>query len=247
MASVQKFHAAAVRQELRHNYREIRNSSNPDIDKSRSVDNDYSLTPEHDGLSPYQYYKVRLDELYIYDPNRADINTAFGWIVTLPKEITVPEEEQRFFEAVAGFLIERYGEENTVSITIHRDEGGQPHLHYIGIPAVNNNMRSEEHPQLEKLSCKEVINRVELRAFHGDLQDYLDEHGIDAHVFTGVTKGKNRTVEELKRERAADLRAEVERLQEVEKQYNELLERSAEQARSRWDRSEDIDRDRGRF
>ena len=247
MASVQKFHAAAVRQELRHNYREIQNSSNPDIDKSRSVDNDYSLTPDHNGLSPYQYYKKRLDELYIYDPSRTDINTAFGWVVTLPKEITAWDEEQLFFEAVANFLIERYGEANTVSITIHRDEGGQPHLHYIAIPAVKNNMRDEEHPQLEKLSCKEVINRAELRAFHGDLQKYLDEHGIDAHVLTGVTKGKNRTVEELKRESAADLRAEVDRLQALEKKYNELLNRSAQNERSRWDRSEEIDRERGRF
>lgn len=247
MASVQKFHAAAVRQELRHNYREIRNSSNPDIDRTRSADNDYSLTPDHGGLSPYEFYKARLEELYIYDPNRSDINTAYGWIVTLPKEITTREEEQCFFEAVADFLIRRYGEENTVSITIHRDEGGQPHLHYIGIPAVINNMRSEEHPQLEKLSCREVINRAELRAFHGALQEYLDEHGVDAHVLTGVTKGKNRTVEQLKRESIADLRVEVDRLQTLEKQYNELLERSAEQARSRWDRSEDIERDRGRF
>ena len=247
LASVKKFRSAAVLQELRHNHREIRHSSNPDIDPARSVDND-DLTPDHGGVSPYEYYKARLGELYICDPRRTDINTAFGWIVTLPQSITAPEEEQRFFLTVADFLIERYGPENCVSVTIHRDEGGQPHLHYIGIPAVANNMRNEDHPQAEKLSCKEVINRQELRVFHPDLQKYLDEHGINAKVLTGVTKGKNRTVEELKRETLADLRAEVDRLQEIERKYNELLqERSMKHERSRWDRSSDRDRERGRF
>lgn len=247
MASVEKFRATAVLQELRHNHREIRHSSNPDIDPSRSADNE-DLTPDHGGLSPYEYYKARLGELYIYDPRRADINTAFGWVVTLPQSVTASEDEQRFFATVADFLNDRYGPENCVSVTIHRDEGGQPHLHYIGIPAVENNMRSEEHPQHEKLSCKEVINRQELRAFHPDLQKYLDEHGISAQVHTGVTGGKSRTVEQLKRETAAELRAEVDRLQEIELKYNELLqERPVQHERSRWDRSSDIDRERGRW
>ena len=246
MASVQKFRASAVLPELRHNYREIKHSSNPDIDPARSADNDYSLTPDHGELSPYEYYKARLGELYIYDPRRDDINTLFGWVVTLPREISDPDEEQRFFEAVSSFLLDRYHPENCVSITIHRDEGGQPHLHYLGIPAVENNMRGQDHPEAEKLSCKEVINRAELRKFHSDLQAYLDEQGIEAQVKTGVTGGKNRTVEQLKRESAADLRAEVDRLQEIERMYNELLQ---DRERSRWDRTQDIGRDseRGRW
>ena len=246
MASVEKFHASAVLQEIRHNHREIRHSSNPDIDPLRSGDNE-DLTPHHGGKSPYEYYKARLSELYIYDPRRTDINTAFGWVVTLPQSITAPEEERSFFTAVTSFLVDRYSPENCVSVTVHRDEGGQPHLHYIGIPAVPNNMQGPDHPQAEKLSCKEVINRSELRIFHSDLQKYLDEHGIAAKVHTGVTGGNNRTVEQLKRETAADLRAEVDRLQEIERKYNELLqERSMQNERSRWDRSE-IDHERGRF
>lgn len=247
MASVEKFRAAAVRQELRHNHREIKHSSNPDIDPSRSSNNE-DLTPDHGGKSPFEYYKARLGELYIYDPRRTDINTAFGWVVTLPKEITEQETEKVFFSVVAAFLSNRYGKENTVSITIHRDEGGQPHLHYIGIPAVENNMRGPDHPQAEKLSCKEVINRTELRMFHADLQAYLDERGIEAKVHTGVTKGNNRTVEQLKRETASELRTEIERLQEIERQYNELLQdRSVRRERNRWDYSRNIDKDRGRF
>lgn len=247
MASVEKFHASAVLQEIRHNHRLIRHSSNPDIDPSRSSDNE-DLTPDHGGLSPYEYYKARLGELFIYDPSRADINTAFGWVVTLPREVVDLSEEQRFFAAVSNFLLDRYGEANAVSITIHRDEGGQPHLHYLGIPAVANNMQSDEHSQPEKLSCKEVINRQELRVFHRDLQKYLDDHEIRAKVVTGITGGKNRTVEELKRESLSDLRAEVDRLQDIEQKYTDLQqERSQQRERSRWDRSYEMDRERGRF
>ena len=241
MASVVKFKAQAVVQELRHNHREIEHSSNPDIDPTRSGDNDYTLTPDHGGLSPYQYYKARLDDLYIYDRKRKDINTAFGWIITLPKEITDPAEEQRFFSAASDFLIDRYGEINTVSITIHRDEGGQPHLHYIAIPAVKNNMQSPEHPQAEKLSCKEVINRKELRSFHPALQSYLNEQGIAAPVYTGVTAGHNRTVKDLKRATMAELQSEVQRLQEIERKYNELIRKTD---RNRWERSEEHERGR---
>lgn len=241
MASVEKFKAQAVVQELRHNHREITHSSNPDIDPARSATNDYTLTPDHGGLSPYEYYRARLNELYIYDPKRKDINTAFGWIVTLPKEITDPADEKQFFVAVADFLMERYGEINTVSITIHRDESGQPHLHYIGIPAVKNNMQSPTHPQAEKLSCKAVINRNELRLFHHDLQAYLTDHGIAAAVHTGVTAGHNRTVKDLKRATMAELRAEVARLKDIEKKYNALLRQTE---RNRWDQSDEHERGR---
>lgn len=243
MASVQKFKkSAAVERIAGHMDRTNHNPSNKDIDPARR-DYDVDLTPDHGGLSPYDYYTARLSELYIFDPHRDDIVTLYGWVVTLPREVTNPAEEQRFFLAVADFLMERYGKENTVSITIHRDET-TPHLHYLGIPAVENNMRGPDHPQAEKLCCKEVINREELRKFHSDLQDYLDKLGIDAQVKTGVTGGKNRTVEQLKRETAADLRAEVDRLQEIERKYNELLQ---DRERSRWDRSQDIDRERGRW
>ena len=241
MASVEKFHSAGMARVLGHNSRENNNPSNPDIDPSRRDEN-YDLTPDHGGLSPYQYFRDRLDELYIYDPRRTDINVAFGWIVTLPREITSPEDERRFFETVSDFLLERYRPENAVEITVHRDEGGQPHLHYIGIPAVPNNLRSPEHPQEEKLSCKEVINRRELRAFHGDLQKYLDEHDVSAQVYTGVTGGKNRTVEQLKRESISDLLAELDRLRDVERHYNDLVERTP----SRWERGHSIDRERSR-
>lgn len=244
MASVQKFRAAGVAQELRHNLRETQHCKcNPDIDPEREQYNDYNLGPDR-SCTPYQYYKQRLDELYIYDRSRKDINTAFGWIVTLPAEVTDLETEQRFFETVSDFLLDRYGPENCVSIAVHRDEAGQSHLHYIGIPVVENNMRSPDHPEEEKLCCKEVINRRELQQFHPDLQKYLSDAGLDVQVHSGVTAGQNRTVDDLKRDTIQELQAEVERLKDIERKYNELLE-DRSRTKNRWEA--DDQRERGRF
>lgn len=81
-------------------------------------------------------------------------------VVTLPKEINDPETEEKFFKGVADFLTDRYS--NTVSITVHKDEGkhyvlkdnagnpilddsgkpikewheGRAHLHYTFVPTV---------------------------------------------------------------------------------------------------------------
>ena len=53
MASVEKFSAGAVRNQLRHNRREIEHSGNPDIDPSRQGQ-DYVLSPDR-GMSDYDY------------------------------------------------------------------------------------------------------------------------------------------------------------------------------------------------
>ena len=54
MASVEKFSAGAVRNQLRHNRREIEHSGNPDIDPSRQGQ-DYVLSPDR-GMTEYDYF-----------------------------------------------------------------------------------------------------------------------------------------------------------------------------------------------
>lgn len=54
MASVEKFSAGAVRNQLRHNRREIEHSGNPDIDPSRQG-RDYVLSPDR-GMTEYDYF-----------------------------------------------------------------------------------------------------------------------------------------------------------------------------------------------
>lgn len=98
MASVEKFSAGAVRNQLRHNRREIEHSGNPDIDPSRQGQ-DYVLSPDR-GVSDYDYFLQRKSELYCY--NRDDVKVMAGWVVTAPQDLD-PERYDDFFCATYDF------------------------------------------------------------------------------------------------------------------------------------------------
>ena len=192
MASVKKFTESAVVHQLRHIERTIAHPENMDIEKDRTVQN-YSLLPQR-GISSYEYYRQRKSELYCY--NRADVKVMAGWIVTAPKDLPMSEME-KFFNVTYEFLAERYGEKNCVQAVVHNDEGGQPHIHFLFIPAAADKKHGGE-----KICANDVLNKAELRNFHSALQKYLLDHGVQANILTGITKaqGGNRTVRELKQE-----------------------------------------------
>lgn len=193
MASVAKFTRHAVVNQLRHNERTIHHPSNKDINKDNSIFN-YSLSPNRH-MTSYDYFLQRKNELYCY--NRSDVKVMVGWIVTAPQ--TLPQTEHKaFFQTVYNFLSERYGEENCIQAIVHNDESGQPHLHYCFIPVVPDAKHGGE-----KICANDVINSKELRNFHPDLLRYLQERGIHADIYTGITRtqGGNKSVRELKRER----------------------------------------------
>ena len=199
MASVAKFTAGAVRNQLRHNLREIEHSSNADIDPARRG-RDYILSPDR-AMSEYDYFLHLKSELYCYC--RADVKVMAGWIVTAPRDLA-EERQGDFFKATYDFLSNRYGAENVILAVVHDDEGGQAHLHFDFIPVSVD----KKHEQGYKICANDVLDRKELRNFHGDLQRYLDEHGLaDAHITSGITReqGGNRTVAELKAEREAEV------------------------------------------
>ena len=83
MASVTKFTAGAVYNQLRHNLRQIAHSSNPDIDPVR-LRQDYVLSPDR-GMSDYDYFQERLSQLYVYGRN--DVKVMAGWVVTAPQDL----------------------------------------------------------------------------------------------------------------------------------------------------------------
>ena len=179
----------------------------------------YDLTPEREGLRPFEYYKKRLSELYCY--HRSDVKTLAGWVVTLPSEVGVSTtEEQQFFRATFDFLADRYGRENVIQAVVHHDEGvrdasgqlraGRPHLHFCFIPVVADN--NPRHVQSEKVCANDLLTKRELSQAQRDLQAYLTENGIEGRIITGGT-GQNRTVEQLKE--VTRLELEVERLRET--------------------------------
>ena len=154
MASVEKFSAGAVRNQLRHNRREIEHSGNPDIDPSRQGQ-DYVLSPDRD-MTEYDYFLHRKSELYCY--NRDDVKVMAGWIVTAPQDLD-PACYDDFFSASYDFMANRYGEENVVQAIVHDDEGGQPHLHFCFVPVVED----PKHEQGYKICANDVLDRRELQ------------------------------------------------------------------------------------
>ena len=205
MGSVEKISQSNVYNIIRHDERLNQNYSNADIDLSRK-NLDYVISPNR-GMSNYDYYKQRLNECYLY--NREDVKTIFSWVITCPEDVT-KEDEDLFFYNVYDFLCERYGEENCVSATVHKDESGRPHMHFLSIPVVED----KKHEQGEKVCMNDVINRKELRNFHPDLDKFLKNRGMNCAVYTGITRknGGNMTVKQLKAER--EMKQEVQQKRE---------------------------------
>lgn len=189
---VEKYTKTAVGHMLRHYNRTALNCGNEDIDRLRSGLN-YNLSPAR-GMVDVDYYKKRLAEVKCQ--NRADVKTLCDWVITLPKMDFAEEEERLFFQSAYDFMEIRYGEKNIISAWIHKDEAGQPHMHFCFIPVC---MDKKKH--IEKVSAKEVITRHELKVIHKEMAMHLNQIiGYDVGILNGATTGGNKTVAELKLE-----------------------------------------------
>lgn len=210
MANVKHFHRSAVRSILNHVTR-TDNFSNQDIDCSRSKYN-YSLSKN----DPHETYKRRLSEVHCL--NRANVNTLSSWCVTLPKGVK-KEDQRKFFEETVKFLNNRYGENNCVSADVHFDET-TPHLHYCFIPIIYDNKKNRE-----KVDRKSVFTLKELKTFHTDLQNHINQAlGYEVQLLNGELKNrKNLSIGELK-ERTAKKLENIEKSYVLKKEFLNNLE-----------------------
>ena len=95
---------------------------------------------------------------------RQDATLMVDWVVTAPEN--VPEERLReFFTHTLEFVQQRYGADNAPIAYIHMDEK-RPHAH---IPVIPFNQEKE------RLQASSIINRTDLKTFHGALGDYLEQ------------------------------------------------------------------------
>ena len=153
MASIKKFTEKAVVNQIRHIERTIKNNSNSDIDPQKNELN-YRLISRN--ISSYDYFKERKKDLYCY--KREDVKVMCGWVVTAPKELDISIEDD-FFQSVHEFLIDRYGEKNCVDSIVHKDESGQPHLHFLFIPVTSDKKHGGE-----KICANDAVSYTHLRA-----------------------------------------------------------------------------------
>lgn len=204
---VEKYTRTAVGHILQHYNRWVMNFSNKDIDHEKT-DLNYNLAPERD-LSDIDYYRSRLAQVKCQ--NRADVKTLCDWIVTLPKKSFTEAQEQQFFQSAYDLMASRYGEKNVVSAWVHKDEAGQPHLHFCFIPVCRDKKKD-----IEKVSAKEVLTRTDLKTIHTDMSRHLErEFGYDVGILNGATENGNMTVNTLK---LKELQAEVKETEQVSKQ-----------------------------
>lgn len=204
---VEKYTRNAVGHLLRHYSREEQHIGNKSVERNRSWEN-YNLAPVRD-LSDIDYYRLRLSKVKCQ--NRADVKTLCDWIITLPKQPFTEKEEQTFFRHAYQFMEKRYGESNVISAWVHKDEMGQPHLHFCFIPICIDKKKG-----IEKVAAKEVLTRTELRSIHKDMAIYMEKRfWRDIGILNGATAGGNRSVAELKEN---EVRAQLEVLEAVKKQ-----------------------------
>lgn len=187
---------------------------NQDIDLSKTHEN-YNLAPDRQ-QGQVNFIRERCHELNCL--KRADVNVMASWIVTLPKDFPL-EQERQFFEQSYKFLENRYGEKNVVSAYVHKDES-TPHLHFSFVPVVYDQKKDKE-----KVSAKECINKKDLLTFHKDLSKHMEKHfGRDIGIINEATRDGNKSIDELKRQSAAD------RLKEVKREAVEIVDRAKELA-----------------
>lgn len=157
MGANKKFDKNEVVNQLRHVLREVNYPKNIDIDKSRTHLN-YSLSPKRD-LTPYEYLKKRLSEIKVV--KKKDINLMSGWVITMPKDLDEVYEHS-FFEACYNFLKERYGgEKNVISAEVHKDESGEPHLHFCFVPVAKNEPNINMVKVIEFLEKNPDVNNTQ--------------------------------------------------------------------------------------
>ena len=118
-------------------------ASNPDIDKSRTVQNYHLIAPR---WSYGQEIRHRIS-MASCRVRRDSVKFVETLITTSPEFAKAHEAEMpEYFERALGFLKERVGEENIFSAVVHMDEK-TPHLHLCFVPLTKDG----------RLSAKEIL------------------------------------------------------------------------------------------
>lgn len=175
--------------------KDTHNHSNENIDKSKTHLN-YDLV-NRDGLSSYKLYKDILTKINEETKARTgkcirkDAVTLCSWVTTLPAGLH-PNKADEFFTASYDYFCERYGKENIIAATVHKDEK-TPHMHLEVMPIVTDKQG------VRKLCAKDFETPTKLKKIHPDISKYLTAKlGTQVELLNGATDGGNKTIKELK-------------------------------------------------
>lgn len=213
---MQKMKGPAIKGMQIHNQREKESRTNEDIDPERSELN-YDVL--HDQKVDYKKMIDREIEKR-YTGKRAvrkDAVKLCSFMITSDKpffDTLSLEKEKEFFKKSVEFLQNRYGKENIVYASVHKDEK-TPHMHVGMVPITNEG----------KLSAKAFFGqRSELQSLQTDFHNYVKELGFDLER---GEKGSDRKHIETQKFKKQTLEQDIEALEgnlKEKKQYLDTLE-----------------------
>ena len=118
-------------------------ASNPDIDKSRPVQNYHLIAPRWSYGQEIRH-RIRMAGCRVRKDSVKFVDTL---VTVSPEFARVHEAEMpEYFNRAFDFLKERVGEENIISAVVHMDEK-TPHMHLCFVPLTKDN----------RLSAKEIL------------------------------------------------------------------------------------------
>lgn len=233
MAHVEKFQAAALgrvcdhferRAELDHGY------ERENIDNSRSWLN-YNLAPQRP-VSQVEFINERIDSLNLKRRPRKDAVRMCDCVITMPRSFD-PSRQREFFNAAYAFLAQRYGAENVVSAWVHRDET-QPHMHFAWVPVTQDG----------RLSAKSVVNRLDLKTLHPDMQVAMETAlGCKVEIILDPEKAGEKQLSALNQSEYVAAKAELARIEGEIAAANERLEGVQQREQAARDRSAELVRE----
>ena len=172
-------------------------ASNPDIDKSRTVQNEHLIAPR---WSYGQEIRHRIG-MAGCRVRRDSVKFVETLITTSPEFAKAHESEMpEYFERALGFLKERVGEENIFSAVVHMDEK-TPHMHLCFVPLTKD----------KRLSAKEILgNKKAMIRWQDDFYACMSERWPELERGTPAVETKRRhlTPQWYKRGTAMDTKLE---------------------------------------
>lgn len=233
MAHVEKFQSAALgrmcghyerRAEIDHGYKR------ENIDNERSWLN-YNLGPQRPE-SQVEFINERIDSLNLKRRPRKDAVRMCDCVITMPRSFD-PSRQREFFNAAYAFLAQRYGTENVVSAWVHRDEA-MPHMHFAWVPVTQDG----------RLSAKAVVNRLNLKTLHPDMQVAMETAlGCKVEILLDPEKAGEKQLSALSQPEYIAAKAELARIENEIAAAGERLECVQQREQAARARSEELVRE----
>lgn len=230
---VKHFPKQSINMLYKHNFRKNKHYKNPDVDLSRSENNDILKAPKK---TLYKDAKERVEATEGRVNSRSNWMTEIiGWV---PAELKDPADQIAYCADVLAYMEDRFGESNILSFVIHRDEykgaeGSENaydrvHFHADMTPITRDN----------KLASSKLFTKSSMEEMHRDLAEFLIERGYPIERSekkkqkqTTLTLEEYKASKEAEKEQLRSDLAEVRAdLEELKADRRELIEGNTEMA-----------------